>query len=176
MSTFSDKAKAIIAAVAPILGGALGGPLGAVAGTVISKALGGDGGDQRAAETALLSGNPDALVKLKQAEMDFKAKMAELGIEHDRIMFDDTANARAREAAVKDNTPKVLAYTVVLLALGAFGVLLFGAKSTGLDPLVEGQVLGALEGALMLVLGYYFGSSAGSRVKDDAMTAAIKAA
>jgi hypothetical protein len=173
MSNFSDKAKAVISTVAPILGGALGGPLGAAAGAAIAGALGGPSKDPKAVETALLSGDPEALLKLRQAENDFKVQMEQLGIEHEKLLFADTDSARKREMSVQDNTPKVLAYSTVVLAFGTMIVLMFGNRPTTISGEVLGQILGALEGALMLVLGYYFGSSAGSRAKTDSLVAAV---
>lgn len=166
MSLFSDKAKAVITAVAPTLGAALGGPLGAAAGVVISTALG--SGDAKAADTALLSGSPDVLLKLKQAEYDFQAKMKELGIEEEKILAGDLDSARDREAAVKDKTPAVLSYSITV---GFFGVLayllVFGKPATGGDALLV--MLGSLGTAWAGVVNYYFGSSSGSQSKTDAL-------
>lgn len=166
MTSFSEKARDVIAAIAPTLGTALGGPLGALAGTMLSTAL---GGDSKAAETAILSGNPDALLKIKQAEMDFKAKIAELGVEEDKLHFDDVSNARNREVTVKDSTPRYLAYGIVVLVVVLEGLLLFHGQPVLVDGVVLGRIMGTLDSALMLVLSYYFGSSASSQGKTDAL-------
>ena len=157
--------KAIVGKIAPVLGTALGGPLGGLAGTAISNALGlkGDASDDE--KLAALQ-NPDMLLKLKQADMDFKSKMADLGIKEEDIAMQDRDSARKREAAIKDSTPKILAYGITL---GFFGILAFMMKfdiptvnKTELDV-----VLGSLGTAWIAVVTYYFGSSAGSRAKDD---------
>ncbi len=173
MSDFSDKAKQIISAVAPLLGTAIGGPFGALAGTFIGKALGVDSGDTSAMESAVASGNPDVLVKLRQADNEFKAHMADVGLSEDKLVFDDKANARAREMAIRDMTPAVLAYGVTV---GFFGTLAFllihGKPETGGDALLV--MLGALGGAWASIVAYYFGSSSGSARKDATISAIAK--
>ena len=48
-------------------------------------------------------------VALKKAELDFDAQMKSLGISEEKLAYDDVASARAREVAVKDHTPMMLA-------------------------------------------------------------------
>ena len=69
--------KSVVGTVAPVLGTALGGPFGGLAGKMIQDALGVDNEDAMVQE---LQANPDALVKLKEVELSFKARMKELGI------------------------------------------------------------------------------------------------
>ena len=165
--SFSSTAKSIIASVAPLLGTAIGGPFGGLAGTLLSKALGTS--DPKAQEAAITSADPDILLKLKQADNDFQAQLKSLQIDEEKLSFDDTANARAREMAVKDSTPRIIAYLVILLVLVAEGSMFFVGQPKGMDGVVLGRILGTLDSALMLVLGYYFGSSAGSTSKSDAL-------
>lgn len=166
---FGDKALQILKTVAPTLAlGALG-PFGPLAATAISMALGTPANDPKAAETALLGATPDQLLALKKADNDFQVQMRQLGIEEAKLSFDDTANARAREVAVKDQTPKIIAYLVILLVLIAEGSMFFVGQPKGVDGVVLGRILGTLDSALMLVLGYYFGSSSGSAEKTAAL-------
>jgi hypothetical protein len=167
MSSFGDKAKQIISTVAPLLGGALGGPLGAAAGSFIAKQLG--GGDTKAAEQAILSGDPQTLLALKQAEDAFRSHLADLGVEEEKIAADDRANARAREVALKDYTPAILAFAVTLGFFGVLGWMLnkgIPANAGGEALLV---MLGSLGTAWAGIVAYYFGSSAGSASKSDAL-------
>jgi hypothetical protein len=161
-----DKLKQVIAAIAPTVGTALGGPFGTLAGTVLAKALGVPADDGKSIDAAIASGDPEVLLKLKQAEMDFKARMAELGLSEEKLSFDDRASARSREVAVKDNTPRIIAYAVIVLVLVAEGSMFFVGQPKGIDGVVLGRILGTLDSALMLVLGYYFGSSSSSARKD----------
>jgi hypothetical protein len=47
--------------------------------------------------------------------------------------------------------------------------MFFLGQPKGIDGVVLGRILGTLDSALMLVLGYYFGSSAGSAEKTAAI-------
>lgn len=162
--SFSDDAKKVIAAVAPVLGTALGGPFGALAGTFIANKLGAKPGDDKALEKAVLSGDPEVMLKLKQADNDFQAHMAEIGLSEDKLVYDDKANARAREIAVRDKTPSVLAYGITVGFFGTLGFMLwYGKPDVGGDALLV--MLGSLGTAWAGVIAYYFGSSAGSDAK-----------
>lgn len=172
MSSFSDKAKQVIATVAPILGTALGGPLGAAAGGLLAAALGTKLGDTSAAETALLTASPDTLAKLKQAELDFKAKMADLGVQEDQLQYADVASARQMQVATKDTTPRNLAYLVLGGTCLVIGAVLMGYAKV--DSALAGTVIGYLISECKSVLGFYFGSSAGSAAKDATLAELAK--
>ncbi len=164
--SFSDKAKQVLSTVAPLLGTAIGGPFGALAGTLLSSVLGTPPGDDKAAETALLTATPDQLLALKKAEEDFQVQMKTLGISEEKLVYDDIANARAREIATKDQTPKYMAYLITVGFFGALGFLLIhGTPSTGGEAFL--LMLGSLGTAWTGIIAYYFGSSAGSAAKTD---------
>lgn len=167
--SFGEKAKQVLATVAPLLGTALGGPLGTVAGTLLAGALGTPPGDQKAAEAALLTATPETFAKLKQAEMDFQARMKELDISEEKLVYDDIASARTRETIVKDRTPSILA---LLITVGFFGTLTFmltkGIPTAGGEALLV--LLGSLATAWAGVVSYYFGSSMGSATKDKTLS------
>jgi hypothetical protein len=173
MSSLSEKAKSIISTVAPLLGTALGGPLGGMAGTLISQALGVKPGDDKALEAAITSGNPDLLLQLKNADQAFSVKMEELGIQREQLEFQDTANARGREIALHDNTPKILAYAITAGFFGVLAAMLFGViPKEGHDALLV--MLGSLGTAWAGITTYYYGSSASSKRKDDALVSIAK--
>ena len=169
--------KAFVTKVAPFIGTALGGPLGGAAASALAGALGGDPGKTTDQQLAALVQNvtPEQLLALKNAENDFSLKMQALGFQHESDLVEtsakDRADARARETTVKDWTPRILAYGVVLAWVGINGFLLKHAMSgSSLPPdmaTIIMRVLGTLDAALTFVLGYYFGSSAGSARKDE---------
>lgn len=167
--SFGTKALQVLKTVAPTLALAVGGPFGPLAATAVSLALGTPAGDAKAAETALLSATPETLQALRKAEQDFTVRMTELGIEQDKLVFDDIANARSREIAVRDTTPRNLAYGVTA---GFFGTLLFmlinGKPATGGDALLV--MLGSLGTAWAGVIAYFFGSSTSSARKDQTIS------
>lgn len=168
--TFSAQALQVLRTVAPTIALAVGGPFGPLAATVLSKVLGTPPGDSKAAEASLLTATPEQLLALKKAEDDFQVQMRTLGIAEEKLAYDDTASARSREIAVKDNTPKIIAYLVITLVLVAEGSMFFVGQPKGIDGVVLGRILGTLDAALMLVLGYYYGSSAGSAKKDSTIS------
>lgn len=172
MSSFSDKAKSIIKAVAPTVAAALPGPFGPLAGVIVAKALGVDNknpADKDAAvAAALATGDPEILLKLRQAEQDFTARMAELGLKPEQLANEDRANARAREMTIRDHTPAILAYGITAGFFGTLAWLLaYGKPVTGGDALLV--MLGSLGTAWAGITAYYFGSSSGSKQKDAAL-------
>ncbi len=183
MSNFTDKAKAVIAAVAPTIGTALGGPFGALAGAVLAKALGVEGKDAEGAITAAItSGDPEVLLKLKTAEHDFIVKLEELGIQRDKLAFDDLANARAREVTLRDSTPKQLAWMIIggffVVSILQLTGIIFWPELTAKIPsegwLLIGNISGYLANEAKQAAAYYFGSTMGSKEKDRDLAAIAK--
>ena len=161
---FGQTALQVLKTVAPTLALAVGGPFGPLAAAAIHAALGST--DQASAEQALVNATPDQLLALKKADQDFAIRMKELGIAEEKLAFDDTANARAREMTVKDATPHILAYAITLGFFGVLGYLVvYGKPDTGGDVMLV--LMGALGTAWTGIIQYYFGSSAGSAAKTD---------
>lgn len=167
-----DKAKQILRTVAPMLGTAIGGPFGAMAGSILSAALGTPAGDEKAAEAALLSATPEALLALRKADQDFAVRMKELGIEESKLVYDDIANARGREIAVRDTTPRNLAYLVI----GFTGIVILATMLglTKVETALAGTLIGYLVAECRSALTYYFGSSQGSKDARDTIAEIAK--
>lgn len=163
------KALQILRTVAPTVALAVGGPFGQLASAAVSAVLGTPAGDDKAAEAALLTATPDQLLALKKAENDFQLQMKNLGIQEEKLTFDDIANARAREIAVKDKTPEILAY---LITVGFFAILSYllveGKPAQGGDVMLV--LVGSLGTAWTGIVAYYFGSSAGSAAARDTLS------
>jgi hypothetical protein len=167
-----------IASFAPTLATMLGGPLAGTAVSALAGALGlkqGAGADDVTQVMQAGTLTPDQLASIRAADQKHaeiieqqKIDLAKLNADHEeafaKIDADDRASARAREIALRDNTPKILAY---LVTAGFFGMLylLYRGK-----PADGGEVLLAMIGSLGtgwgLVMAYYFGSSKGSAMKD----------
>jgi hypothetical protein len=82
----------------------------------------------------------------------------------------DRESARQREMALKDNTTKILALLVVVMAATAATAVLGGWVEGLKDPITAalvGSIIGSVFTALNQVLQYYFGSSSGSARKDQ---------
>jgi hypothetical protein len=103
-------------------------------------------------------------------EMAQRGQLAEL-----EAMGKEMESARNREIqiATSDAAPTLNKIVTPVLALGTvgltfilFGVIIFvDVDADSKDILI--YVLGALTSAVTMVLGYYFGSSAGSKEKDS---------
>ncbi len=133
-------------------------------------------GIQQALQNAL--GDPAQQAQLQEAELAYKQALQAMNFQHEdeqeQIAAGDTADARAREIATHDWYPKALATVVVSACLaGEFLYFRQGSPNSAAPELI-GRILGTLDNALILVLGYYFGSSAGSRSKDSTIAALSK--
>ncbi len=159
----------LVKTVAPSIATAVGGPLAGMATRAISEALLGkpDGTEDELLEAAK-SATPEQLLALKQAEQNFVIRMRELDVDLERISNADRSNAREREIKTNDYTPKLLAAAVTF---GFFGVLFwmiaYGLPVNGGEAMLV--MLGTLGTAWGAIVSYYFGSSAGSREKTQAM-------
>jgi len=166
--SIGSKALQILQTVAPTVALAVGGPFGPLASAAISAALGTPKGDDKAAEAALLSATPDQLLALTKENDDFQVQMKKLGIEEQKLVYDDVANARSREIAVRDKLPAILAISVTVGFFAVLLIMLFrGVPATGSEAFLV--MLGSLGTAWAGVMGYYFGSSSGSASKTDAL-------
>jgi hypothetical protein len=111
-----------------------------------------------------------AEAQAKLMEMAQKGQLAEL-----EAMGKEMESARNREIqiATSDAAPMLNKIVTPILALGTvtltfilYGIIIFtDVDEQSKDILI--YVLGALTSAVTMVLGYYFGSSAGSKEKDS---------
>tara|TARA_R110000868_G_scaffold42836_2_gene144499 strand:+ start:1202 stop:1723 length:522 start_codon:yes stop_codon:yes gene_type:complete len=164
----------LLGQLAPSIATALGGPLAGVAVKTLSNALFGheDGTEEQISE-AMASATPDQLAAIKKIDADFKVQMKSLDIDLERIAAGDRDSARKMQSETKDWVPKVLA---VVITLGFFGILIWmllkGMPQTGTEALL--MMLGALGTAWTGVVNFYYGSSAGSKAKNDILAAKDK--
>jgi hypothetical protein len=150
--------------IAPGIATALGGPLAGLAVTAISKALNIDEKDvQSTIEQGKLSA--DQLSSLKQAEIELQAKAQELGLNFEKLAVDDRKSAREMQVSTKSFVPALLSILVVCAWALIQYFLLTHVIAQEMRELVA-RVLGTLDGALMLVLSFYFGGSSDSQDKD----------
>ena len=159
----------LLAQVAPSIATALGGPLAGVAVKTLSNALFGheDGTEQQVSE-AMATASPDQLAAIKKIDADFKVQMKSLDIDLERISAGDRDSARQMQQNTKDSTPKILAYFITFGFFGALvWILMFGLPQTGLEVIL--MMLGSLSTSWTGVVQFYYGSSAGSKAKTDAL-------
>lgn len=169
-----DKIGELIGAVAPTLATAMGGPLAGMAVKTVSQALlGRNDGTQEEVMEALTNATPEQLARLKEIDASFKIRMRELDIDLERLVVQDRDSARRREIETRDWTPKILAFSI----LGGYFACLFwllgrGMPGSGSESVI--MMLGALSQTVTAVVAYYFGSSVGSRQKDNILESKVK--
>lgn len=118
-----------------------------------------------------------AEAQAKLMEMAQKGQLAEL-----EAMTKEMESARRREIeiAVSENAPLLSKIVTPILALGTVGltfilftvIIFVDVDAQSKDILI--YVLGGLTSAMTMVLGYYFGSSAGSKEKDNKIKELMK--
>jgi len=151
--------------VAPTIATALLGPLGGLAVTTLSKVL---GVDEKDVQGVIDSGKMSAeqIAQIKIAEIEFQKQTQELGLNFEKLATDDRKSARDMQIATNSFVPPMLSILVVT----AWGViqyfLLTHVIATEMREIII-RVLGTLDGALMLILSFYFGSSNNSQRKDE---------
>ncbi len=139
---------ALLSAVAPTIAKMIGTKLENVAQTKIKEALGVD-----IIPDAMSSEDLD---KLKKAEDEMLLELYKLD-----VMDRDSA----RKLAINnDNTPRVLAY---LITFGFFGMLLVINFLPEANEAILNIMIGSLGTAWVSIVNYYFGSSIGSKNKNE---------
>lgn len=156
--------KKTLATVAPTLATALGGPLAGVAVNVLAKAFGVTP-DEASVSNVIATSDPEVLLRAKQAEQDFIVRLEQLGIEREKILFQDRDSARKLFSV--DKKPQIL--LSVLFIAGYFIIL--GCIMSGIlvvpaefkDILV--LLLGIITREVPTIMQFWFGSSSGSKDK-----------
>jgi energy-converting hydrogenase Eha subunit A len=159
----------LLKGVAPGLATAVAGPMGGMAVKMIADKLGVAPTEQAVADH--LSAHPEHMVKLQEIDL---AKL--------QAHYAEMDSARNREIAVASsaNVPMLNKLVTPLLALGVtalsfilFAILIFvDVKPEAKDILI--YILGVLSAAVTQILSYYFGSSQGSKDKDDQKKGLLK--
>lgn len=153
--------KKILGTVAPVLGAAVAGPLGGMALKAIGDALGLDEATEATIATALKGATPDDLLKVKQADQAFQTRMAELGVDLEKIAQQDRSSARDMQKGSGSQMPAILAIAVTIGFFGVLALMLVGDfKPQNNDAFL--LLLGSLGTAWTAIIAFYFGSSQGS--------------
>ena len=179
----------IPAALAAILTPLLGNGLNLVANAVMAK--GKDFVEKKLGVELKPDMSPEDLAKIQIAQMEHEEELMRLRIEHDSLdlaelqaLLKDTNDARQREVQIanSDKAPlinkivtPVLALSILLLTFVLFGVVMFNdtpVEASRKDILI--YILGVLSAIASQIVSYYFGSSAGSKEKTDALKGAMK--
>ena len=179
----------IPAALAAILTPLLGNGLNLVANAVMAK--GKDFVEKKLGVELKPDMSPEDLVRVQIAQMEHEEELLKLRLEEDKLdlaelelRLKDTDSARDREVQIStsDKAPllnkivtPVLALSILLLTFALFGVVMFNdtpVEASRKDILI--YILGVLSAIASQIVSYYFGSSAGSKEKTDALKGAMK--
>ena len=168
-----------------LLGAALsatgvGAPVGAAVagiGALVGHALGVDGTSPDAVLQAVQT-DPAAAEKLMEVQSNTKVQLQQIlaqqavalaqeNTKRGQQQIDDRVSARNMAVQTRDVwTPRIIASLVILGAFLGEGFALSHVIPAGSEVLA-GRVLGTLDSALLAVLYYYFGGSAGSDRKTE---------
>jgi hypothetical protein len=144
----------LLRGIAPTLATAVAGPLGGAAVSAIANRLG--VGETVEEVAKAIAGDPAAAAKLQELELEYA-----------KLDAADRDSARKAEVtmATSENTPilnKSVTPVLALLIVVAWGFiqyhLLTHVVPTEMREIII-RVLGTLDGALVMVLSYYFGAS-----------------
>ena len=150
----------LIKSILPTIANLLGGPLGGAACEAVGKALGLSDATSDKVQRLLTSGtlSADQMAALQAADLQLKTRMAELGIDAEKLAQADRASARAMQTTTGSWVPSTLACAVTL---GYFGILI-GLMSHRLELGADGAMtllLGALTTAWGSIVAFYYGAS-----------------
>lgn len=149
----------LIENVAPTIATALGGPVAGMAVKALSTALLGHAdGTKDDITAALESATPDQLAAIRKVDNDFKVQMKSLDIDLVRIAAEDRNSARNMAIGTHSWTPSIMSYIIVVCWAIIQYFLFTHVIESSMRELIA-RVLGTLDGALMLVLSFWFGSS-----------------
>ncbi len=163
----------LVTKLAPTIAAGIGGPLAGGAVAALESVFGlnttGTTDEKQNALVAAISGaTPDQLLALKKADQDFQLSMATLGFKNVEsvlaLQVGDADSARKREIAVKDSTPRNLAYLITLGFFSTLCFMLFKEVPAGSRDILN-IMLGSLGTAWIGVVGYYYGTTAHSAEK-----------
>ena len=158
--------------LAPTVASALLGPLGGVAVAAVGNLLGVSNATQDKIAEVIKSGQltTEQIGEIKKLEMQYKENEAERGFKYSELEFKDRDSARRREVDTKDNTNKILAFTITGAFLAMVAATLLGYAKV--ESVLAGTLVGYLSAKAEQVLAYYFGSSMGSKSKTDLLARA----
>jgi len=158
--------KATLATVAPMLASAVGSPVAGMAVSAGLSALGIEpekGNEEKQLAKAMQNATPSDMLKLKQADNQFKLDMEKVGVDLEKLNQAGLDSARNMQIKTQSWVVPVLAVATVGGFFTVVGFILSG--KVPLDSTLAGFVLGAVSSKAEQVYNFFFGSSKGSKDK-----------
>lgn len=161
--------------IAPILGHAIAPGIGGVAGALVADMLG-VGNEPNAIAAALASASPETIRKLKELEFANKERLADIGLEREKAHLADRADARDMHKAGLQSDNQLVQEFVYYFGFFIVAFSFIYITAITFLPIPAGNVrfvdtvLGFILGTLVAtVIGFFFGSSDGSKKKTQIM-------
>ena len=144
----------LLKGIAPTLATAVAGPLGGAAVSALASKFGVS--DSVEAVAKAISGDPEAAQKLQELELEY-AKLD--AADRDSARKNEVALATSDQVPVlnKSVTPILAIIIVIAWGLIQYHLLTHVVPNEMREIII--RVLGTLDGALVMVLSYYFGAS-----------------
>lgn len=163
--------KGIIKAVAPFIGTLIGGPFGGIATTILSKVFTGkENSTQEEIEKAVSTASPEQFVELKRVDLEKKKEYLKAGVKLEEIAALDRNSARDMQKSTNSIVPGLLTIIITVgFFVTTFCIAYVPMQSTAKD--VIDIMLGAEVTAWISCVMFWFGSSAGSKLKTMIMDA-----
>jgi len=164
--TGSDKAEQVAQTAIDIAKGITGAPTGELAITALED-------------------NPELMLQYRKAMMAQEIEMRKLQIDEEKVFVADTGDARhtfgQNERVFWLGVVVLLAFALLsaLALYGCYQLLTKGLSGVDAGTVAAvatfvGTVIGYMAANAQQVIGYFFGSSQGSKDKSDAMAQAVK--
>lgn len=172
MADIGNFFKKVLPGMAATVASGIPGPIGAVAqvvGKIINKPDLSTNSDDIA--SAVAGATPDQLLELKKADQDFQVQMEGLGIKWEELANADRASARDREKNIRDYTPEVGFYMLVVVYLYALHWLFRYPIPVDNKALCY-TMLGSLGTLLVTAATYFYGTTRGSEQKTQLLAQA----
>ena len=153
--------------LAPTVASALLGPLGGAAVAAIGSIFGMSEPTSDKISKMFSDGQitPDHLAEIRKLEMQYQNDEKERGFKYAELAYKDVASARQMQIATNSVTPTILSYGVLLAGGAMMASVLFGYAKV--DSVLAGTLIGYAVSEMKSVLQYWFGSSSGSKDKDQ---------
>lgn len=148
--TTLDEIFNVVGKSAPLLASVLGSPLAGIGISLLSSVFN-ISPDKQDELLRTISNDPDSALKLKQLENQHKEALLQIQAQVYTTEVDDRKNARAREIALNDHVPTIIAFGFLIV----YAAVQFYAVAHD-DPAVD-LISARVQDVLIMIVSYYFG-------------------
>lgn len=147
----TDEISSVVGKSAPLLGSVLGSPLAGIAISLVSSIFHANTNDIKDILDKIKD-DPEASLKLKTLELQHQESLQKILATNYQTEVDDRKSARAREVALHDHVPTLLAFLFLICyaVVQVYAVM----HPTNVNDIISAR----LQDILVMVFSYYFGS------------------